>query len=207
MTPAHIFIGTYNVSGQQPRSSPLETWLGRGHSSYDILVVSLQEVDEAGQWEHEIKSYYRKEEYCMVTSSFYMGLIVLVFVHVNALKHVQELDRDHTNMKSGKGVVIATKFKFGNESLCFVACHLPLKDVKPSTPNADFQYIQAQIQFKRHKPFQITDHSHVFWFGSFSYGINLATEEIRRRIHDGLLEELWQHDQVWFYIQIKRQYS
>lgn len=219
-----IFVGTFNVGGNDPGYEPLESWLDpnkHGEPLPDIYAIGIQEVveltpgkilatdPERGRiWENELKKSLSavcgrngsKEGYIQIQSHQLVGLLLCVFVKESIVESIRDVQYEITKvglkgMAGNKGG-IAVSLVFGNTRMCFVTAHLAAGHGNVEDRNRDYADIEENTAFGRQRQIKIADHTHVFWFGDFNYRIDLPDDEVRRLVSDNHLDIMLASDQV-----------
>ena len=98
-----------------------------------------------------------------------------------------------SGMAGNKGAV-AIRMDYATTRLCFVTAHLAAGFANYEERNRDYRTINHGLRFQRNR--SIEDHDTIIWLGDFNYRIDLSDDKVRRLIHAGDLDRLYQNDQV-----------
>lgn len=218
----NVFVGTFNVGGNDPGYEPLDAWLDPRGELPDIYAIGIQEVVEltpgkilatdperARIWENELRKtlltvcgrYKSKEGYIQIQSHQLVGLLMCVYVKDSVLASIRDVQYEITKvglkgMAGNKGG-IAVSLVYGNTPLCFVTAHLAAGQSNIEDRNRDYLDINENTAFGRQRQLKILDHAHIFWFGDFNYRVDLPDEEVRRHLSENNLDSLLANDQLY----------
>lgn len=96
-------------------------------------------------------------------------------------------------MAGNKGAV-AIRMDYSNTRICFVTAHLAAGFANYEERNRDYRTISRGLRFQRNR--SIENHDTIIWLGDFNYRIGLNDDKVRRLVHVGDLDTLYQNDQA-----------
>lgn len=88
----------------------------------------------------------------------------------------------------------AIRLEYSNTRICFVTAHLAAGFSNADERNRDYETISYGLRFQKNR--SIEDHDSIIWLGDFNYRIGLGDDKVRKLIHHGDLDTLYQNDQV-----------
>ncbi|KAJ2490713.1 hypothetical protein IWW37_002915 [Coemansia sp. RSA 2050] len=169
------FVGTWNVNGRAPASSPaLASWLNfipkdSGQTALsslpELLVLGFQELDvraEAFVYNNAVKDVEWTDalEGCMGTTQHayrklatkqLIGMFIMVYARIDAAERVSDVQATSVGcgimgMVGNKGAV-AVRLVFMDAPLCFVCSHLAHDAAQVDRRNAQFHDLCKRLQF------------------------------------------------------------
>lgn len=195
-----IFIGTWNVAGQQPPTE-ISSWLfpneQRGGEGVDMYVLGFQEIVDlnatnmiidraaairaAKGWRCLISDTLG-QKYSELKSHQLGGILLCVFVKRELrddIRHVskQTVCRGIMNCGANKGGV-GIRMKLYDSDVCFICSHLASGKGKVKVRNADYAAILDKMRFddadadSDRKLKVLEDHDMVFWLGDLNYRLD-----------------------------------
>jgi phosphatidylinositol-bisphosphatase len=210
-----IFVGTWNVNGQNSPASLCE-WLANDPSPPDVYAIGFQELDlskeaflftdspKEEEWLQAcVRSLHPKATYVGVKLVRLIGMMLIVFVR----KELKDLISGVAAETVGTGLLgrmgnkggVAIRFDFCNTSLCFVNCHLAAHVEEFERRNQDYNEINNRLAFSQFRPIPklIQDHDQVYWFGDLNYRItDIDTDSVKEMLSKKAFESLKSHDQL-----------
>ena len=184
----------------------------------DIVAVGFQEIVELSPqqimstdpvrrqvWEESVQRTLNEnarksshDKYILLRSGQLVGAALMVFVKSSMLGKIRNVEGSVkktglSGIAGNKGAV-AIRMDFANTGLCFVTAHLAAGFANYEERNRDYQTISHGLHFQRNR--SIDDHDMIIWLGDFNYRIGLSDEKVRRFVHTGDLDRLYQNDQL-----------
>ncbi|KAI9781967.1 MAG: inositol polyphosphate 5-phosphatase [Geoglossum umbratile] len=221
--PIHILVGTFNLNGQtNDLKEDLSSWLcpnvGASQRQPEIVAVGFQEIVELSpqqimstdparrqMWENAVRKTLNEnaveagsEEYVLLRSGQLVGAALAIFVRSSVLRDIKNVEGSvkktgMSGMAGNKGAV-AIRMDYASTQICFVTAHLAAGFSNYDERNRDYRTINHGLRFQRNR--SIDDHDTVIWLGDFNYRIGLSDERVRRLIHMGDLDSLYENDQL-----------
>ncbi|KAI4133909.1 MAG: hypothetical protein LQ347_001963 [Umbilicaria vellea] len=219
----HFWVGTFNLNGRaNGAAQDLSPWLcpelDRLHQQPEIVAVGFQEIvelsplqimstdpDRRQEWELAVRKTlngnarkHNSEEYVLLRSGQLVGAALLIFVKPSILGDIKNVEGSvrktgMSGMAGNKGSV-AIRMDYASTRLCFVTAHLAAGFANYEERNRDYRTINHGLRFQRNR--SIEDHDTIIWLGDFNYRIGLSDDRVRRLIHAGDIDTLYQNDQV-----------
>ena len=112
---------------------------------------------------------------------------------VQGLSDWLTLETGLSGMAGNKGAV-AIRMDYANTRICFITAHLAAGFANYEERNRDYRTISHGLRFQRNR--SIEDHDTIIWLGDFNYRIGLNDDKVRRLVHVGDLDTLYQNDQA-----------
>lgn len=223
LTDYRVFCGTWNVNGQIP-SEKLHKWLSPEEDDPpDIYAIGFQELDlsknvyifsesaREDEWLHKVEdALHVKAKYKKVKLIRLVAMMLVVFVKDELYYCIKELLYESIGtgllgVMGNKGGV-AIRFRLHDTTICFVNSHLAAHTEEYERRNQDFRDISSRLNFRSGETqYSISEHDIVFWLGDLNYRIcDIESDDCKRMIQFGQLEELMNYDQLCRQITLKR---
>lgn len=219
----NLFIGSWNVNGQNCSVSLGENWLACDPSPPDIYAIGFQELDLSKE-AFVFNDSTREEEWLQAcTLSLHpgaiyvkiklvrlIGMMLIVFVKRELEEHISNVAAETVGTgilgKMGNKGGVAIRFDFYNTSMCFVNSHLAAHVEEYERRNQDYNDICNRMIFSQFKPPKyIKDHDQVYWFGDLNYRLmDLNRDQVKRMLEEKAFDELLKHDQLRDQWRLKR---
>ncbi|XP_053209515.1 inositol polyphosphate 5-phosphatase OCRL-like isoform X2 [Panonychus citri] len=219
----NIFIGSWNVNGQNCSVSLGENWLASDANPPDIYAIGFQELDlskeafvfndstREDEWLQACTlSLHPSATYVKVKLVRLIGMMLIVFVKRELEEHVSNVASETVGTgilgKMGNKGGVAIRFDFYNTSMCFVNSHLAAHVEEYERRNQDYNDICNRMIFSQFKPPKyIKDHDQVYWFGDLNYRLmDLNRDQVKNMLEAKAFEELLKHDQLRDQWRLKR---
>ncbi|CAF0810842.1 unnamed protein product [Didymodactylos carnosus] len=221
----YILCGTFNVNNRQiPSNSDFTEWLCPSTTQIPSLIaVGLQEIANTGnisfsqndkiegdEWENIINktiencSNVQQNQYKLISRVRLLGMLLFVYVerkHYDQCKLISTafIPTGFMNIFGNKGGV-GIRFRFHNQDLCFINCHLTAGDNQLEKRNDDYKTIESRMTFMHRenipKWWKIDDHDIIFWFGDMNYRLAHPNEQVRQAIKQLSFIPLKEKDQL-----------
>ncbi|KAI9812660.1 MAG: inositol polyphosphate 5-phosphatase [Thelocarpon impressellum] len=218
-----ILVGTFNLNGRTTGiNEDLSSWLcpdlDDSQQDPEIVAVGFQEIVELSPqqimstdparrqaWEKAVMRTLNdhakergSEEYVLLRSGQLVGAALSVFVKVHVIQDVKNVEgsvkKTGLSGTAGNKGAVAIRMEYANTQICFVTAHLAAGFANYEERNRDYETISHGLRFQRNR--SIEDHDTIIWLGDFNYRIGLGDEKVRKLIHMGDLDALYENDQL-----------